>query len=41
VNIEDWSAISDTMHGVAVVSAVLLAITLALNIITLAKYRGR
>ena len=39
VNIEDWSAISDTSHGVAVVSGVLLVVTLVLNIITLTKYR--
>ena len=41
VNIEDWSAISDTTHGVAVVSAILLVVTLVLNIITLAKYRKK
>jgi len=33
VNIEDWSAISDTSHGVAVMSALLLATTIVLNII--------
>ena len=36
-NIEDWSAISDTLHGVAVISSLLLAITLVLNTILLVK----
>jgi cytochrome c oxidase subunit 4 len=38
VNIEDWSAIMDTSHGVAFVSSVLLAVTLVLNMITFVKY---
>ena len=41
VNIEDWSAIMDTSHGVAVVSSALLAVTLVLNIITLVKYQKK
>ena len=39
VNIEDWSALMDTKTGVAIVSSVLLAVTLALNTATLIAYR--
>jgi len=38
VNIEDWPAIMDTTHGLVVVSSVLLAMTILLNMITLVKY---
>ncbi|MBU8852764.1 hypothetical protein [Priestia megaterium] len=41
VKIEDWSAIMDTMGSVAFVSAVLLIVTIILNVITLIVYRGR
>lgn len=38
---EDWSAIMDTSHGLVVVSAILIAITLALNIVTFVAYCKR
>ena len=37
-NIGDWSAISDTLRGVAFMSSLLLATTLVLNTIALLKY---
>jgi len=39
VLVEDWSALLDTMDNVAFVSAILLIVTVILNIITLIKYR--
>lgn len=36
---EDWSALMDTSGALVFVSAVLLTVTLALNIISLAAYR--
>jgi len=41
VKIEDWSALMDTMGAVAIVSAVLLVVTITLNAITLFVYRDR
>jgi len=41
VKIEDWSALMDTMGGVAVASAVLLIVTIILNTSTLILHRGR
>jgi cytochrome c oxidase subunit 4 len=41
VKAADWSALMDTMSAVAVISAVLLAITILLNGINLKVYRGR
>ncbi|PGK51957.1 hypothetical protein CN918_29645 [Priestia megaterium] len=38
VTIEDWSAIMDTMGSVALVSTVLLIVTILLNVITLILY---
>jgi cytochrome c oxidase subunit 4 len=37
--IEDWSAIMDTSDELVFVSAVLIAVTIVLNVITLIKYR--
>ena len=39
VQIEDWSAIMDTIWGVLFVSTVLIIGTIALNLITIIKYR--
>lgn len=39
VKIEDWSALMDTSHAVASVSALLLAVTAVLNAITLVTRR--
>jgi len=39
VQIEDWSAIMDTIFGVLFVSAVLITVTITLNLITIIKYR--
>jgi cytochrome c oxidase subunit 4 len=39
VQIEDWSAIMDTIWGVLFVSTVLIVITITLNLITIIKYR--
>jgi len=39
VEIEDWSAIMDTTWGVLFISAVLVAVTITLNLITVIKYR--
>jgi uncharacterized membrane protein len=41
VTVEDWSALMDTMYAVAYVSAILLTVTILLNVITLKVYRGR
>ena len=38
VNIEDWSALMDTVNAVVLASSVLLNVTLMLNVITLAIY---
>lgn len=39
VKIKDWSALMDTSSAVASVSALLLAVTIVLNAITLAVYQ--
>ena len=39
VQIEDWSAIMDTIWGVLFVSTVLIVGTITLNLITIIKYR--
>jgi hypothetical protein len=41
VKVADWSALMDTMSFVAFVSAILIIVTISLNIITLMVYRGR
>jgi len=41
VRVEDWSALMDTSAAVALVSATLLVVTIALNAITLVIYHGR
>ncbi len=41
VKIGDWSALMDTMGAVTFVAAVLLFITIALNVIALIAYRGK
>lgn len=41
VTIEDWSALLDTMYTTAFASAVLLLITIVLNVMTLIVYRGK
>lgn len=41
VQIEDWSALMDTMGALAIVSAILLNVTIVLNAITLIVYRNR
>lgn len=41
VNIEDWSAIMDTLSAVAYVSALLLVVTIILNVITYVVYYGK
>ena len=41
VRIEDWSALMDTSNAVALVSAILLVVTIVLNAITLVIYQGR
>ena len=38
VTIEDWSALMDTSHAVALVAALLLAVTIILNAIALVVY---
>ncbi|MEA4925973.1 MAG: hypothetical protein VB084_11750 [Syntrophomonadaceae bacterium] len=40
VKIEDWSALMDTSQAVALVSALLLGVTMLLNVITLVVYYG-
>ncbi|WP_348775046.1 hypothetical protein [Psychrobacillus sp. NEAU-3TGS] len=39
VKIEDWSALMDTTHATALATAVLLIVTIVLNVITLLMYR--
>lgn len=41
VKISDWSALMDTTGAVALVSAILLIVTIILNVITLLVYRDR
>lgn len=41
VKIADWSALMDTMGALALVSAVLLIVTILLNTITLMVYRDQ
>nr|WP_231607252.1 hypothetical protein [Fictibacillus sp. 18YEL24] len=41
VTIEDWSALLDTMYTTAFASAVLLLITIVLNVMTLVVNRGK
>lgn len=41
VEIEDWSALMDTTSTVALAAAVLLIVTILLNVITLIVYRDR
>ena len=41
VNIEDWSALLDTMGAVVLASTVLLIVTIILNLITLMVYSKR
>lgn len=41
VNINDWTAIMDTIGSLVFVSSVLLVITIILNVITLLIYRDR
>ncbi len=41
VKIEDWSALMDTTDAVVFVSAVLLIVTIILNVFTLFTYLGR
>jgi len=38
VKIEDWSALMDTSHAVALVATILLVVTIILNAITLVVY---
>ncbi len=41
VEIEDWSALMDTMDAIAFAAAVLLIVTIILNAITLIVYRDK
>ena len=41
VQIEDWSAIMDTSHGLVVVSTILVVTTIAVNIVCLFIYHRR
>ncbi|MEL7657284.1 MAG: hypothetical protein AAGU75_15430 [Bacillota bacterium] len=41
VKIEDWSALMDTSHAVALVATLLLVVTIILNAITLVVYYGK
>lgn len=41
VKIADWTALMDTMDAVAFVAAVLLIVTIILNVITLLVYHGK
>jgi len=41
VTVEDWGALMGTIYAVAYVSAILLTVTIILNVITLKVYRGR
>jgi len=38
VKIEDWSALMDTSHAVALVATLLLVVTIILNVVTLVVY---
>ncbi len=41
VTIKDWSALLDTISAIAVISSILLIVTILLNAITLIVYRNR
>ncbi|HOJ01595.1 MAG TPA: hypothetical protein PLL88_08255 [Anaerolineaceae bacterium] len=41
VKIEDWSALMDTSHAVALVATLLLLVTIVLNGITVSVYCGK
>lgn len=41
VKIEDWAALMDTSHAVAMVATILLVVTIILNAITLNAYYGK
>jgi cytochrome c oxidase subunit 4 len=41
VKIEDWSALLDTSHATALVSTLLLVVTIVLNVIALFVYFGK
>lgn len=41
VNIQDWSALLDTQKTVAIVSGLLLIVTIILNVLTLVVYRDK
>lgn len=41
VKIEDWSALMDTSHAVALAASLLLVVTIVLNAITLVVYHGK
>ncbi len=41
VNIEDWTAMMDTIGTLVITSSILLVITLLLNVITLFLYRNK
>lgn len=41
VKLADWSALMDTMGALAFVSAILLIVTIILNVMTLIVYRSR
>lgn len=41
VTVEDWVALMDTMYAVAFASAILLIVTIILNVFTLIMYRDR
>ena len=41
VKIEDWSALMDTSHAVALVATLLLVVTIVLNVVTLVVYYGK
>lgn len=41
VRIEDWSALMDTTSAIASVSAVLIIVTILLNVLTLIFYRAK
>jgi cytochrome c oxidase subunit 4 len=41
VNIKDWSALMDTSHAVAMVSGLLLGVTILLNIIAAVVYKPK
>lgn len=41
VKIADWTALMDTMDAVVFIAAILLIVTIILNVITLIVYRGK